>query len=123
MAIDRSTVNTVFGKVLKGVARENDKTQQAIADHLGQNVVTINRIFGGKRDITVSQFFQIAEFCGEDPAVILDRVTAKLKAMSGLPDNVTRIRGIEAMAPEEREALGVAAVRDRELEHDEPDPT
>jgi len=124
MVIERSDVNTVFGKVLKGIVKENDKTQQGVADYLGQNVVTINRIFGGKRDITVKQFFQIADYCGVDPAEILNRVTVKLRSMSGVADNVVPFKRVSDMTDAEIEAIRKrAAINDPELEHDEPDPT
>ncbi len=79
MPIERSAVNDTFGAVLKGVARENGKTQQGVADAIGANVITVNRIFNGKRDITVEMLFQIADYCGESPEVIVDRVVAKLR--------------------------------------------
>lgn len=124
MPIERSAVNLAFGKVLKGVVRENDKTQQGVADHLGQNVVTINRIFGGKRDITVTQFLQIAAFCGEDPQVILTRVMAKLNAMSASPDNVVPLKRVADMTDDEIDQIEKrAAIYDPELEQDESEST
>lgn len=120
MNYSREQINSAFGKVLKGVVKENDQTQQSVADHLGQNVATVNRIFGGKRDITATQFLAIAELCREDPRVIIDRVLAKLRQMSEVPSNVTPLRRIEDMTDEEREALGAAAIKDDELEQDEP---
>lgn len=121
MNYSREQINSAFGKVLKGVVKENDQTQQSVADHLGQNVATVNRIFGGKRDITATQFLAIADLCREDPRVIIDRVLAKLRQMSEVPSNVTPLRRIEDMTNEEREALGAAAINDDELGQDEPD--
>lgn len=124
MAIERSVVNTAFGKVLKGIVKENDKTQQGVADHIGQNVATINRIFGGKRDITVTQFFMIADYCGEDPMEILTRVASKLKTMSPAPGNVVPLKSVSKMTDDEIEQIEKrAATNDPELEQDEPDPT
>lgn len=124
MPIERSVVNLAFGKVLKGVVRENDKTQQGVADHLGQNVVTINRIFGGKRDMTVTQFLQIAAYCGEDPQVILARVMAKLDTMSAPANNVVPLKRVADMTDDEIGQIEKrAAIYDPELEQDEPDPT
>lgn len=124
MVIERSDVNTVFGKVLKGIVKENDKTQQGVADYLGQNVVTINRIFGGKREITVKQFFQIADYCGVDPAEILNRVSVKLRSMSPVADNVVPLKRVSEMTDAEVEAIRKrAATNDPELEQDEPEST
>lgn len=124
MAHTRATVNKAFGMVLKGVVRENGKTQQGVADHIGQNVATINRIFGGKREVTVTQFLEIADYCGEDPKLILDRVLAKLRTMSALPDNVTPLPvKVADMTDDQVAELEGAAGFDEELERPEPDNT
>lgn len=121
MSYTREEINSAFAKVLKGVTKENDQTQKTVADYLGQNPATVNRIFGGKRDITATQLLLIAELCQEDPRAIIDRVMAKLRQMSVAPSNVTPLRRVEDMSNEEREALGAAAINDEELEQDEPD--
>lgn len=123
MPVERTAVNTAFGAVLKGVVRENGKTQQGVADRLGVNVVTINRIFNGRRDITVEQFFQIADYCDESPELILSRVQAKLTRVSVPDSNVVPLKPIEKMTDDEVEELQGAATYDEELERDEPDPT
>lgn len=123
MGYTRDTINDAFAKVLKGVMRENGQTQQSVADHLGQNVATVNRILGGKRDITVTQFVSIVDLCGEDPKLIVDRVWGKLHLMSAVPDNVvplTSKRPAE-MSDSEIEGLRGAANDDIENERDEPD--
>lgn len=123
MNYTREQINSAFGKVLKGVVKENDQTQQTVADHLGQNVATINRIFGGKREVTVTQFLAIADLCRESPRLILDRVLAKLEQMSEVPDNVVPLAGkrLSQMTDEEIEQLEGAANDDAENEQDEPD--
>lgn len=125
MNYSREQINSAFGKVLKGVVKENDQTQQSVADHLGQNVATVNRIFGGKRDITATQFLAIAELCREDPRVVIDRVLAKLRQMSEVPDNVVDLasKRPSMMTDEEIEGLQGAAVNDPENDEDEPDAT
>lgn len=123
MSLKRDTVNAAFGSVLKGVLRENDLTQQQAADHVGESLVTMQRILNGKREMKVSQFVLIAELCGEDPERILDSVMRRLSRVSEVASNVTPLRRIEDMTDEEREALGKAATRDAELGRDEPDAT
>lgn len=123
MNYSREQINSAFGKVLKGVVKENDQTQQTVADHLGQNIATVNRIFGGKRDITATQFLAIAELCREDPRAIIDRVLGKLRQMSEVPDNVVPLssKRPSQMTDEEIEQLEGAANRDAENEQDQPD--
>jgi plasmid maintenance system antidote protein VapI len=125
MAYTRDQINSAFGKVLKGVVKENDQTQQSVADHLGQSVATINRIFGGKREITVAQFIAITELCGEDPQMIVFRVMAKLSQMSVTPANVVPLatKRPSMMTDEEIDQLQGAANDDEENVRDEPDPT
>lgn len=125
MAYTRDQINTAFGKVLKGVVKENDQTQQTVADHLGQSVATINRIFGGKREITVTQFVAIAELCGEDPRLVLDRVLLRLSQMSVAPDNVVPLarKRPSMMTDAEIDELQGAANNDEEHVRDEPDQT
>ena len=125
MPQDRTTVNTVIGSVLRGVARENKKSQQQIADAIGSNVATINRFFGGKREPSAAQFILICEACGEDARVVLDRIVTKLEMMSAVPDNVTTLKPKTpaTMTDDELDVLQGAAGRDEELEHEEPETT
>lgn len=123
MAIVRSEINAAFGKVLKGIVRENDKTQEGAAGHIGQSIRTIGRIFAGERDVTVKQFIEISDYCGEDPQVVLARVMAKLATMSQVPDNVITLKPVSAMSDEEVEELRGVAGSDPELGEDEPDQT
>lgn len=132
MPTDRSDVNTAFGAVLKGAVREQGKTQQGVADQLGQSFATVNRIFGGKRDITVTQFFEIADYIGIAPEDLMDRVMKKLATMSEqLPslDDKRRARQEEAARftgeqLDDLHAQGKAVAEvDDERERDEPEPT
>ena len=119
MSYTREAINTAFGRVLKGVLKENDLTQQDAADHLGQSLITVQRILNGKREMTVSQFMLFVELTHEDPKLILDRAVAKLNSMSEVTSNVVPLRRVLEMTDQEREAEGKAAINDDELEQDE----
>lgn len=124
MADETSPVNIATGSVLKGAAREAGKSQAEIAEAIGQSLTTIQRIFAGKRNITITQFIQIADFVGIEADELLDRVTRRLTAMSERPDNVTAlpIKKPAEMTDEELEAIQKkAAIDDEELDQDEPE--
>jgi transcriptional regulator with XRE-family HTH domain len=82
MPLDRAAVNRAFGQVLKGAVTEQGKTQKGVGEVLGQATETINRIFNGKREMTVAQFFRTAEYIGIPADDLLGRVIRKL---DGLP--------------------------------------
>lgn len=121
----RDTVNAAFGSVLKGVLRENDLTQQQAADHVGESLVTMQRILNGKREMKVSQFVLIAELCGENPERILDSVMRRLSRVSEVASNVTPLtpKRPASMSDDEIEKLVKAANDDSDNEEPEPDRT
>lgn len=122
MADETSPVNTAFGAILKGAAREAGLSQSEIATSIGQSLATVQRIFAGKRHVTVTQFFEISDVIGMDPQELLDRVTRRVKAMSDRPDNVTSLpmKKPAEMTDEELEAIQKkAAINDEELDQDE----
>ncbi len=121
---ETSPVNAAFGTVLKGAAREAGKSQADIAEAIGQSLATVQRIFAGKRNVTVTQFFEIADFIGMDPEDLLSRVTKKLGTMSEPPANLTELRQAKKrpaeMTDDELEAIQKkAAIDDPEFEQDE----
>lgn len=122
MADETSPVNTAFGAILKGAAREAGLSQSEIATSIGQSLATVQRIFAGKRHVTVTQFFEISDVIGMDPQELLDRVTRRVKAMSDRPDNVTSLpmKKPAEMTDDELEAIQKkAAIEDEELDQDE----
>lgn len=124
MADETSPVNIATGSVLKGAAREAGKSQADIAEAIDQSLTTIQRIFAGKRNITITQFIQIADFIGFDADDLLDRVMKRLAQMSERPDNVTALpkKKPAEMTDDELEAIQKkAAINDEELDHDEPE--
>lgn len=115
-------MNTAFGAILKGAAREAGLSQSEIAASIGQSLATVQRIFAGKRHVTVTQFFEISDVIGMDPQELLDRVTRRVKAMSDRPDNVTSLpmKKPAEMTDDELEAIQKkAAIDDEELDQDE----
>lgn len=124
MADETSPVNIATGSVLKGAVREAGKSQSEVAEAIGQSLTTIQRIFAGKRNITITQFLQIADFIGIEADDLLDRVTKRLGQMSERPDNVTALpkKKPAEMTDEELEAIQKkAAIDDEELDQDEPE--
>lgn len=122
MADETSPVNTAFGAILKGAAREAGKSQADIAESIGQSLATVQRIFAGKRHVTVTQFFEIADVIGMDPQDLLSRVTRRVSSMSERPDNVTALpkKKPAEMTDAELEAIQKkAAIDDEELDQDE----
>lgn len=122
MADETSPVNIATGSVLKGAVREAGKSQSEVAEAIDQSLTTIQRIFAGKRNITITQFLQIADFIGIEADDLLDRVTKRLAQMSERPDNVTSLpmKKPAEMTDEELEAIQKkAAINDEELDQDE----
>lgn len=122
MADETSPVNIATGSVLKGAVREAGKSQSEVAAAIDQSLTTIQRIFAGKRNITITQFLQIADFIGIEADDLLDRVTKRLAQMSERPDNVTSLpmKKPAEMTDDELEAIQKkAAIEDEELDQDE----
>lgn len=116
-------MNIATGSVLKGAVREAGKSQADIAAAIDQSITTIQRIFAGKRNVTITQFIQIADYIGIAPDDLLDRVTKRLAQMSEPPVSLDarRPKSIADMTDEELEGLRSVANTDPEIGYDEPD--
>lgn len=116
-------MSRALSAVLTGYYQRRRLTQSALARMTGMSEVSLQKKLDGKAPITATDLVIIAGAIGVDPG----EVVAEAKKDLGLSALGIKVDGTmkrpSEMTAEELEALRSAAIRDSELENDEPPST
>ena len=84
-AEDFSQIGSNINKKLKNT----EKTQQALAEHLGISKQEVKRIIKGKKAVSVSELSEIASFLGTTVEELLDAQESLAETECFVPENNT----------------------------------
>lgn len=130
MVREASEFSKYVARTLVGAYKMHGLRQADLVERTGITKATMQRILAGDADVDVEQLAKIAKVLDEDPGKLLEQATRLyggadklLSEVAGINDLDTRRRqkAAAAMSVEELEAEGKAAIRDPELDEDEPE--